>query len=282
MTDDKSDCQVKAHPAPTAYDDDISNSTDVQILPLAITLQCNPLFIIIIIIITTIIIIIIMITSLVTRRFELWNISNSIKFFLFQFNCQRAVQGGNYDWIQKLLLNSIFTFFWQNNLLLQKLNSSLQAKPPSCYIVGHSCLILWFLKRISCPKTVGREWLGGALAPVTSPGLQQRSARHRHGRHWGQYTAAPSGRPPTTTSTRSWQVFYPNAILTRNSSQTPFNTAKNQFNQQRERVNRAAEISQRTNLEIFRDMDLRRRKRNKRAAGHCWPLSHLHHILGTL
>ena len=216
MTDDTSDCKVKAHTEQTAYDDDISNSTDVQILPLAITLQCNPLFIIIIIIITTIIIIIIMITSLVTRRFELWNISNSIKFFLFQFNCQRAVQGGNYDWIQKLLLNSIFTFFWQNNLLLQKLNSSLQAKPPSCYIVGHSCLILWFLKRISCPKTVGREWpggsgflkriscpktvgrewLGGALAPVTSPGLQQRSARHRHGRHWGQYTAAPSGRPP--------------------------------------------------------------------------------------
>ena len=157
MTDDKSDCQVKAHPEPTAYDDDISNSTDVQILSLAITLQCNPLFIIIVIIITIIIIIIIMITSLVTRRFELWNIPNSTKFFLFQFNCQRALQGGNYDWIQKLLLNSIFTFFWQNNSLLQKLNSSLQAKPPSCYIVGHSCLILWFLKRISCPKTVGRE-----------------------------------------------------------------------------------------------------------------------------
>jgi len=42
--------------------------------------------------------------------------------------------------------------------------------------------------------------------------------------------------PPAlgTTGTRSWQVFYPDAILTRNSSQTPFNTAKNQFNQQRE------------------------------------------------
>ena len=41
MTDDKSDCQVKAHPEPTAYDDDISNSTDVQIISMTMTLQCN-------------------------------------------------------------------------------------------------------------------------------------------------------------------------------------------------------------------------------------------------
>lgn len=95
-----------------------------------------------------------------------------------------------------------------------------------------------------------QRWLGGALAPVTSAGLQQRSARHRHGRHRGQYTAVRW--QPRTTPARHSQLasLLPRAVLTRDSSQTPFNTAKNQFNQQRERerANRAADISQRSKL----------------------------------
>merc|ERR1711974_286901 len=88
--------------------------------------------------------------------------------------------------------------------------------------------------------------------------------------------------PPTTP---------PALVVGKSSTPIPFSsgilvkhlsTLQRTNSTNRERVNRAAEISQRTNLEIYRDMDLRRRKRNKRAAGHCWPLSHLHHILGTL
>ena len=56
----------------------------------------------------------------------------------------------------------------------------------------------WFCQgasagRQECERGLRQRWLRGALAPVTSAGLQQqqRSARHRHGRHRGQYTAAP-------------------------------------------------------------------------------------------
>ena len=55
-----------------------------------------------------------------------------------------------------------------------------------------------------------QRWQGGALAPVTSAGLQQRSARHRHGRHRGVNTLLhPPHQRGGGTSTRSWQVFYP-------------------------------------------------------------------------
>ena len=95
-------------------------------------------------------------------------------------------------------------------------------------------------KRARVGGGLRQRWLGGALAPVTSAGLQQRSARHRHGRHRGQYTAVRW--QPRTTPARHSQLasLLPRAVLTRDSSQTPFNTAKNQFNQQRE--NRSGEM----------------------------------------
>jgi len=117
-----------------------------------------------------------------------------------------------------------------------------------------------------------QRWLGGALAPVTSAGLQQRSARHRHGRHRGQYTAAPSpvAAHQRGTSTRSWQVFYPEpfspGILVKHLS----NTAKNQFNQQRERAHRAAADINLVEIRIF--------KKNKRLAS----LNCITFCLGTL
>ena len=42
MSDDKIDCKTRPHTEETANDDDILNSTDVQILSLTVTVQCNP------------------------------------------------------------------------------------------------------------------------------------------------------------------------------------------------------------------------------------------------
>jgi len=114
---------------------------------------------------------------------------------------------------------SLYAFF-----LLQTIGSDF-ARGPEC----------WQARVREWGGGLRQRWLGGALAPVTSAGLQQRSARHRHGRHRGQYTAARW--QPRTTPARHSQLasLLPRAVLTRDSSQTPFNTAKNQFNQQRER-----------------------------------------------